>query len=93
MVYDTETGEYQAVDNGMNLNSAQGAGIQTAQNIAATGAEAVIGANFGPKAVLVLQTASIRMYLCQSGTVAEAVEKLKAGELQELTAANVRSHW
>jgi predicted Fe-Mo cluster-binding NifX family protein len=92
-VYDTETDGFEAVDNKMNLNAAQGAGIQTAQNVAATGAGAVIGANFGPKAVQVLQAAGIKMFLCSAGTVKEALEDYKAGKLAEASGANVRSHW
>ncbi|HQO93156.1 MAG TPA: NifB/NifX family molybdenum-iron cluster-binding protein, partial [bacterium] len=32
IVYDTETKEFEAIDNSMNLNAAQGAGIQAAMN-------------------------------------------------------------
>lgn len=93
VVYDTETEEIQAIDNGMNLNAAQGAGIQTAQNVAATGASAVIGANFGPKAVQVLQAAGIKMYICSAGTVGEALKEFAHGKLEEAKSANVSSHW
>jgi len=93
VVYDTETDEVQAVDNRMNLNAAQGAGIQTAQNVAATGASAVIGANFGPKAVQVLQAAGIKMYMCAAGTVGDALKDFTEGKLEEAKGANVRSHW
>lgn len=93
VVYDTETKECQAVDNKMNLNAAQGAGIQTAQNVAATGASAVIGANFGPKAVQVLKAAGIKMYLCSAVSVGDAIREYAEGKLEEASGANVKSHW
>lgn len=93
VVYDTDTEQFQVVDNAVNLNAAQGAGIQSAQNVASTGADAVIGANFGPKAVQVLQAAGLRMFLCDASTVGEALDKYTAGELVEAAGANVRSHW
>ncbi len=93
IVYDTETGETNTADNRTNLNAAQGAGIQTAQNVAATGAGAVIAANYGPKAVQVLKAAGVKMYLCSQGTVGQAIEDYKSGKLTEASGANVRSHW
>ena len=93
VVYDTDGDSFEVVDNTMNLNAAQGAGVQTAQNVAATGALAVIGSNFGPKAVQVLQAAGIKMYLCSASTVGAALGQFKAGQLTEASGANVRSHW
>ena len=94
ILLDTESEEYEAVDNKQNLNAAQGAGIQAGQNVVELGAEAVITGNVGPKAFRVLQTASIRIYLCGSGaTVAETVEQLKAGNLKQVDQANVEGHW
>lgn len=50
IVVNTDTGEFEAHDNSVNLNAVQGAGIQTAQNIANLGVEAVITSNVGPNA-------------------------------------------
>ncbi len=90
---DTETGAITVHDNSQNLNAAQGAGIQAAQSAARLGAEAVISGNAGPNAFRTLQAAGIKIYLCADGTVAEALRKLKAGELKEAAAANVEGHW
>ena len=93
VVYDTETDSFEAVDNMVNLNAAQGAGIQTAQNVASTGARVVLASNYGPKAVQVLKAAGIRMYITAASTVREAVREYTDGTLKETEGANVRSHW
>jgi len=93
ILVDTETNEVTAHDNVQNLNAAQGAGIQAAETVARLGAEAVISGNAGPKAFRTLSAAEIKVYLCGAMTVADAVHKFKAGELQEVSMANVEGHW
>ena len=94
ILVDSATGEHSATDNSQNLNAAQGAGIQAGQNVVGLGAEAVITGNVGPKAFRVLEAAKIKIFLCDDNTtVAEAVERLKGGELQEVNQANVEGHW
>lgn len=91
---DTESGEHEIIDNKQNLNAAQGAGIQTGQNVIELNAEAVITGNVGPKAFRVLETAGVKVFLAASGiTVAEAVERLKVGDLDQVDQANVEGHW
>ncbi len=93
LVYDlaTETTEY--ASNDQNLNIAQGAGIQTAQNVAKTGAQAVITGNIGPKAFSALNQGNIAMYLFTNGTVADAIEAYKKGDLTPTADANKPGHW
>ncbi len=93
IVVDTENGEFECVDNTQNLNAAQGAGIQAAQTVCGTNAEALITGNCGPKAFRVLSTAGVKVYTGATGTVAEALEKFKNGELKESNEANVEGHW
>jgi predicted Fe-Mo cluster-binding NifX family protein len=90
---DTETGEARTVSNTQNLQAAQGAGIQTAQRILDEGAKAVVAANCGPKAFAVLQAGGVAVYTADGGTVAELVEKLKAGQLPAIDSANVEGRW
>jgi predicted Fe-Mo cluster-binding NifX family protein len=90
---DVQTGAAQAHSNRQSLESTQGAGIQAAQFVAGLKPEAVISGNVGPKALRVLQAAGVRIYRCADGTVAEAVRRYQAGELQEVTAATVPGHW
>ncbi|MFC1782395.1 NifB/NifX family molybdenum-iron cluster-binding protein [Planctomycetota bacterium] len=91
---DTETGEHEVVDNEQNLNAAQGAGIQTGQNVVELRADAVISGNVGPKAFRVLEAAGVKVFLSPPGmSVSEAVECLKAGDLDQINQANVEGHW
>ncbi len=93
IVFDTETDSFEAVDNSQNLNAAQGAGIQAGQNIANFGAGAVITGNVGPNAFRTLSAAGIKIYLCREGTVQQALDQYKAGNLQESGQSNVQGHW
>jgi predicted Fe-Mo cluster-binding NifX family protein len=93
IVVDTETGDCQVHDNVVNLNAVQGAGIQTGQNIANLGVEAVITGNVGPNAFKTLNVAGVKIFLAEKQTVQEAIDSFKAGKLEEVNQANVESHW
>ena len=93
ILFDTETDDFQAHDNALNLNAAQGAGIQTGQNVANLGAEAVITGNVGPKACMTLNAADVKIYLVEKQTVQQAIEAFKAGQLKQIEQANVEGHW
>ena len=93
IVIDTETGDYQVHDNVVNLNAAQGAGIQTGQNIANLGVEIVITGNVGPNAFKTLNAADVRIFLAEKQTVQKAIDSFKAGKLKEVNQANVKGHW
>ncbi|MBN2583783.1 MAG: NifB/NifX family molybdenum-iron cluster-binding protein [Planctomycetes bacterium] len=90
---DTDSGEVESVDNTQNLNAAQGAGIQTGQQIIDGGAEAVVARNVGPKAYALLSAACVKVYQADSGTVGQLVEQLKLGSLKAMGASNVEGHW
>ena len=62
-----------------------GAGIQAAQDVAEKGVVAVITGSVGPNAYQVLSSAGIRVYVGALGTVKEAVERFKNGQLNEAT--------
>ncbi len=93
LVVDTETGNAEPHDNAQNLQATQGAGIQAGQTVSGLGVEAVISGNFGPKAFQVLNAAGIEAYRTDARTVADAVQKFKAGELAKASEANVAGHW
>jgi predicted Fe-Mo cluster-binding NifX family protein len=93
IVVDTETGDFQVHDNVLNLNAVQGAGIQTGQNIANLGVEAVVTGNVGPNAFKTLNAAKVKIFLSEEQTVQEAIDSFKAGKLKEVDQANVEGHW
>jgi predicted Fe-Mo cluster-binding NifX family protein len=82
---------FEAVENPA-LYAAGGAGIQAAQFVVERGAKAVISGNVGPNAFGVLQAADVPVYAFGSGTVRQAVEAYKAGELAAAGGATARAH-
>ncbi|MBC8249870.1 MAG: NifB/NifX family molybdenum-iron cluster-binding protein [Anaerolineales bacterium] len=88
---DTETMGFEVVSNPA-MSAAGGAGIQAAQFVVEQGAQAVLTGNVGPNAYNVFQAANVPIYLLAGGTVREAVEAYKAGQLQSVTGANVQAH-
>jgi predicted Fe-Mo cluster-binding NifX family protein len=93
IVLDTETSQVQAVDNTINLNATQGAGIQAAQKIASLGVCAVITGQVGPKAFTALQAGNISVFVAANGSVREVLEQFKAGRLKQGDRATVEGHW
>ena len=93
IVFDDENGNFEYISNEQNLQAMQGAGIQTAQNVAQTGAKAIISGHVGPKAFSALRSGGIDIYLCQAGTVQEALDSLKAGTLEKAQDADKPGHW
>ncbi len=93
LVVDSETDDFEVHDNELNLNAVQGAGIQTGQNIANLGVEAVITGNVGPNAFKTLNAAKVKIFLAERQTVQEAIDLFKAGKLKEVGQANVEGHW
>ena len=88
---DTDSMESESVDNPA-MNASGGAGIQAAQFVVERGAQAVVSGNLGPNAADVLQAANVPLYFFDGGTVREAVEGYKSGQLSIAGGANVQAH-
>lgn len=93
VVVDLDSGEATTVSNEINLNAAQGAGIQAAKSVAGLGVAAVLTGQVGPKALAGLRAAGVKAYAGAAGTVRQAVENHKAGRLSETSEATVEGHW
>ncbi|MFA5322415.1 MAG: NifB/NifX family molybdenum-iron cluster-binding protein [Smithella sp.] len=93
LIYDLEANTFEVIDNEQNLNAAQGAGIQSAQNIVRVGTKALVTGHCGPKAFRVLEAAGIKIYNTSAATVKEALEFYIAGKLGEATSSDVEGHW
>ena len=93
LIYSLQTQSFQVVDNSQNLEAAQGAGIQSAQNIAKMEVDALITGHCGPKAFRVLQAAGIKVFNTDAPTVADALERFSNGQLSESKSADVTGHW
>ncbi len=88
---DSESMAAESVPN-TSANASGGAGIQAAQMLANLGVEALITGNIGPNAMQTLSAAKIKVYQHHGGTVRDAVEQFKRGELTAVAAATAPAH-
>ena len=93
IVYDEQTGAFEAVDNSTNRDLPQGAGIQAAGLVAELGAKCIITGHCGPKAFTALEAAGVQIFVGAKGTVGEAIDRFKAGELESASGPNAEGHW
>ncbi len=91
ILMDSETFEFEAVPNPAMAQSG-GAGVQSAQWVIDSGAQAVLTGNLGPNAFAVLQAAGVPGYLVSQGTVRQAVEAFLAGRLPVMSQASTADH-
>lgn len=85
IVYDEETGGFAALDNEAQVSASQGAGVQAAQIVAASGAVVLLSGHCGPKAFDVLTAAKVQIYSGVTGTVEEALAAWRRGDLELLS--------
>ena len=93
VLVDTDSGEFSGHDNAQNLQASQGAGIQAAQTVARLGAEAVLTGHVGPKAFATLRAGKVAVYTGITGTVRDALDQFRTGQLQVAATADVEGHW
>ena len=93
VVVDLGTNAAKTVSNSVNLNAAQGAGIQAAKTIIDLGVKALITGHVGPKAFAALQAGGVAVYPVTGGVVVEALEEFRMGSLKAMAAADVEGHW
>jgi predicted Fe-Mo cluster-binding NifX family protein len=92
LIVETETMAVETVPNGA-VGTAHGAGIQAAQLVASMGVKAVLTGNVGPNAYSALSASGINVLIGVSGTVAEALERFKRGELSTTSSPTVGGHF
>jgi predicted Fe-Mo cluster-binding NifX family protein len=81
LIVDTETLRYEAIRN-PNIDTGGGAGIQSGQIMAERQVKAVITGDMGPNAFQTLNAAGISVMTGASGSIRQAIEKYKMGELK-----------
>jgi predicted Fe-Mo cluster-binding NifX family protein len=86
-----ETMSFEAVENPA-VGAAGGAGVQAAQFVVGRGVQAVVTGNVGPNAFGVFGAANVPVYLFGGGTVRQAVEAYKAGQLPVSAGASAPDH-
>ena len=90
IVVDSETRAFQVVQNDMDLT--QGAGVQAARTVIASGAQVLLTRNCGPNAHRTLSAGHVAVYTHATGTVAQALEAYLKGQLEQSQGPNVESH-
>ncbi len=93
VVVDTETDEFKSLDNKVNVNAMQGAGVQAAETVVREGANVIITGHCGPRAHMTLSAGGVKIVVGASGTVEEALKRFKEGELKETSSPDVEGHW
>ncbi len=93
VIVDVDSGQVvDVIDNRASQEAAHGAGINAATMVAESGADMVLTGSVGPKAFVVLHAAGIKVASDVSGTVKEAIEKFKSGQISPDGGPNADAH-
>lgn len=93
LIVDTQTLEYEVLDNQQNKNAFKGSGIQAATMVSTSGAKVLLTGFCGPKAFETLEASGIKIVNDQSGRIINVVQKFKQGNLVFADTANKRKYW
>ncbi len=93
LLVDSDTLDFEVLDNKENLNALKGAGIQAAQMVSEKGAEVLLTGFCGPNAFKGMKAANIGVANNASGTIKEAVKAYMDGSLPLADEANVEGQW
>lgn len=91
VIVDPETMEFNAIDNPA-ASASGGAGIQAAQSISDKEISVLLTGKVGPNAFPILSAAGIKVMEGASGSVADAVDQYKQGQLEETSAPTAEAH-
>jgi predicted Fe-Mo cluster-binding NifX family protein len=92
IVVDTDTMEFEAINNAQTQVMG-GAGVQSGQLMTEKDVKAVLTGNVGPNAYQTLNAGGIEIITGVSGTIQEAVDHYKKGDLKATDRPNVESHF
>jgi predicted Fe-Mo cluster-binding NifX family protein len=93
IIADTESREYEVLDNSENINAFKGAGIKAASMVSRKDVDALLTGYCGPKAFKTLAAAGVKVVNDVEGTVAQALDLAAKGSLNYASDANVEAHW
>ncbi len=93
MVYDTDLGTWQALDNTHARAAAHGAGVRAAEQVASSGASVLLTGSCGPRAFSVLTEAGVQVCTGVTGSVVEAVQRYLAGEITPASGPDREGPW
>ena len=93
LIVDSDTMEFEYVDNGSAQTMSQGAGIQAAENVAQSGATVILTGYVGPKAFQALSAVGIQVgQNLDNMTVRQAIERYTSGSVDFATQPNRQGH-
>ncbi len=92
VVVDTSSGQIKAIDNSAGADARSGAGVQAAQAVVGEGVEYVLTGHCGPNAFRTLDAAGVKVVVDVKGTVEQAIDMLKSGDLKPVAGPNVQGH-
>lgn len=93
LIVDSDTFEFEVLDNRENVNALKGAGIQAAGAISEKGVKILITGFCGPNAFKALKAANIGVANDAKGSVKEAVKAYLDGDMPLADDANVEGQW
>ena len=93
LVVDSETFDFEVLDNKENVNALKGAGIQAARTVNDKGAEVLLTGFCGPNAFKALKAAKIGVANDAGGSVRDAIKAYLDGKLPLSDKANVEGQW
>ncbi|RLC27862.1 MAG: dinitrogenase iron-molybdenum cofactor biosynthesis protein [Deltaproteobacteria bacterium] len=93
LLVDSETLDFEVLDNKENVNALKGAGIQAAGMVSEKGADVLLTGYCGPNAFKALKAARIGVANNAAGTVRDAVRAYVEGRLPLADEANAEGHW
>ena len=93
LIIDTDTLEFEVIDNAQNVNSFKGAGIQAAAGISEKKAEVLLTGFCGPNAFKTLEAAGVKVANDAKGSIKEVIRAFKERKFVYADAANVEGHW
>jgi predicted Fe-Mo cluster-binding NifX family protein len=92
LIVDSDTMEFEILDNQNNVNALKGAGIQAAVGINKAGADILLTGFCGPNAINTLNAANIKVVTDVSGRVKDVVGKFNQGDYEYTTESNREGH-
>jgi predicted Fe-Mo cluster-binding NifX family protein len=93
LIVDSDSFDYEVLDNSENVNAFKGAGIQAASMISNNKAEVLLTGFCGPNAFKALNAAKIGVANDAGGTVRDAVAAFLGGKMPLADEPNAEGHW
>ena len=93
LIIDSETFDFEVLDNKENVNALKGAGIQAAKMVSEKQAEVLLTGFCGPNAFKAMKAAKIGVANNAEGSVRDAVKAYLDGKLPLSDEANVEGQW